>query len=376
MGVWSALALTSLLSLGNNVPRLRAPCPAPVPLASASAPPRLLASSPPPNLRHPANIAIARAKLLPDSSIELTVSFDILAFTLDQTPTLVLDAPMNALLDGPSDDLDERLTDAKQRFLEGLGIGNNDHPGAVDKVDFPTAADVHRAADEGQQPRLPVMMSATLRCHLAPREKKLALTFADVLGTVILSTEFPYQEPLSEPVEPGEWSTPLALPTAAETEALKAASRPREAPSDEPLGITEAQAKAGIQIQYDAWSKAYMAHDLDTLFGILAPAYTLKTAKGALITRPEYEVMLKLRKQKHSDTTHYSTEILRINLRGSVAAIWSRETTTDPGKNGVTGKDEPVSYLHDYVDVGKWTKGKWLLKSTVTQTETVIPTVR
>jgi len=37
---------------------------------------------------------------------------------------------------------------------------------------------------------------------------------------------------------------------------------------------------------------------------------------------------------------------------------------------------EPVIIRHDYVDVWTWTKGKWLLKSTVTQTETVIPTVR
>ncbi len=54
--------------------------------------------------------------------------------------------------------------------------------------------------------------------------------------------------------------------------------------------------------------------------------------------------MLKLRKQKHSDTTHYTTEILRITLRDGVAAIFSREHTTDPGIDQKTGKTTTVSY--------------------------------
>jgi hypothetical protein len=79
--------------------------------------------------------------------------------------------------------------------------------------------------------------------------------------------------------------------------------------------------------------------------------------------------MLKMRKQKHSDTTRYSTEILRMTLKDGVAAIFSRETTTDPGVNQVSGKAEPVSYQHDYIDVWVLKSGKWKLKSTVTQLE-------
>ncbi|MHB8636979.1 MAG: nuclear transport factor 2 family protein [Fimbriimonadaceae bacterium] len=328
-------------------------------------------------LAHPANIPVARAKVQPDGTIELTISFDILAFVLDQTPTTVLDAPMNALLDGPRADLQDRLVDAKEQFVGGFAVTSGAQAGVVDAVAFPNAADIHRVADGGQLPRLPVMMTATLKCHLAPRAGTVAFRFADVLGTVVLSTEFPYQEPLSESVEPGDWSTALHVPTEAEVARRAAAARTRnETAPQTPVAQTEAQARKAIQAQYNAWSKAYMAHDLGTLFAILAPGYTIKTAQGTTISASEYAVMLKLRKQKRSDTTHYSTELLRITLRHGVAAVWSRETTTDQVMNGKTGKIEPTSYLHDYVDLWVFLGGKWRLKGTVTQKEVVIPTVR
>lgn len=321
---------------------------------------------------HPANIPVARAKVQVDGSIELSFTFDILAFVLDQTPQIVLDAPMNALLDGPQKDLQDRLDSSRRRFLEGLQIGEPGSIGAVDSVDFPTAAQVRQAAD-GQTPRLPVMMTATLKCHLPGGVRKVSFHFAEVLGPVVLTTEFPYIEPLSESVEPGDSSAPLDVPTAAQVAAAKASMHIVRPVSNKPAGPpSESQARRSIQTQYDAWSKAYMAHDVDTLLSILAPAYRLKTAQGKLINRSEYEVMLKMRKQKHSDTTQYKTEILRITLKEGVAAIWSRETTTDPGLNQKTGRAEPVRYQHDYIDLWVYAGGRWLLKDTVTQKEQVI----
>jgi hypothetical protein len=322
---------------------------------------------------HPANIPVARAKVQVNGSVELTITFDILAFVLDQTPQIVLDSPMNALVDGPRKDLQDRLAAAQTRFLEGLVIGDEKNLGSVDSVDFPTAEDIHKVIDGGQLPRLPVMMTATVRCHLASHAKRVSFRFAEVLGPVVLTTEFPYKEPTSESIEPGDSSTPLELPTQAEVDALAASMKPKTAIAKKAdRKPTEAQARKAIQRQYDAWSKAYMGHDLDTLLSILAPGYTLKTAQGTLIKRNEYEVMLKMRKQKHSDTTLYKTEILRITLKDGVAAIWSRETTTDPGLNQKTGKTEPVSYQHDYIDLWILASGKWLLKGTVTQREQVI----
>jgi len=190
-----------------------------------------------------------------------------------------------------------------------------------------------------------------------------------VMGTVILTTEFPYTEPISEPVEPGLASVPQTVPTA-EAVAKLAASMGVHPPTKSPPAVTESQARRAIQRQYDAWSRAYMAHDVDTLLGILAPDYLLKTAKGATMTRAEYEVMLRLRKKKHSDTTRYRTELLRLTLHDGVAAVFSRETTTDRETNPKTGKPESVSYQHDYIDAWVLSNGRWRLQSTVTQKET------
>jgi hypothetical protein len=284
---------------------------------------------------------------------------------------------MNGLLDGPLTDLQERLTAARQRFLDGFSIGEASNRGVVDSIDFPTAADIHKVVDGGQTPRLPVMMTATLRCHLKAGVRKVSFRFPEVLGPVVLTTEFPYQEPISESIEPGESSAVLDVPTQAQVDALAASMLPAKTSKAKPSAVpTEPQARKAIQKQYDAWSKAYMAHDVDTLLSILAPAYSLKTAQGTQINRTEYEVMLKLRKQKHSDTTQYKTEILRITLRDGVAAIWSRETTTDPGLNQKTGKKEPVSYQHDYIDLWIYSSGKWLLKNTATQKELRLPATK
>ncbi|MDR3690054.1 MAG: nuclear transport factor 2 family protein [Fimbriimonas sp.] len=324
---------------------------------------------------HPANIPVARVSVQVDGKFEMSFTFDILAFVLDQTPELVLDAPMNALLDGPSADLQNRLNDAKSRFQEELSVGGEARNGTIDSIDWPSAADIHQAIANGQLPRLPVMMTATLHGHMKPGVREISFRFADVLGPIVLSTEFPYREPQSESLDAGDWSHVLTIPTQTEIDAAAATMTPHRA-TPKPAGPVpgEADAKRAIQSQYNRWSRAYMGHDTDTLFAILAPGYTIKTAKGALITHDEYEAMLKLRKQKHSDTTRYSTEIVRITLKGNVAAIWSRETTTDPGLDQITGKPKPVSYLHDYVDLWVYTNGKWLLKSTATQKEVVIPT--
>ncbi len=309
-------------------------------------------------------------KVTPDGKIELSITFDILAFVLDQTPQIVLDAPMNALLDGPSTALQERLVTSKTRFLQGLSISGGPKAAMVDSVDFPSAGDIHNVVNEGQTPRLPVMMTATFHCHLLPGVKTVSFQFADVLGTVVLTTEFPYKEPKSETVDPEESSSPMQLPTQAEVDALAAAMKPRPTPpKPTERAKTEQEARTAIQRQYNRWSKAYMAHDVETLLSILAPGYTLKTAQGTQIKRSEYGVMLKMRKQKRSDTTHYTTEILRITLRDGVAAIFSREHTTDPGVDQKTGKPTTVSYQHDYIDLWVYANGRWLLKGTVTQRE-------
>ncbi len=322
---------------------------------------------------HPANIPVARAKVQPDGHFELSITFDVLAFVLDQTPQIVLDAPMNNLLDGSSADLQTRLDAAKTRFLQGLRIGSTGHLGVVDSLSFPSSVDIQRFVSGNPQPRLPVMMTATLKGHIGLSPRKISFQFPEVMGTLVLTTEFPYTEPISESIESGDESNTLDVPTQAQIDSvaasMKAFRKPVVTVSDQP----EASARKAIQIQYNRWSKAYMKHDLAILFSILTPDYKIRTAKGLVISRKEYDLMLQVRKKKHSDTTVYRTEILRITLKHGVAAVWSRETTTDPGLNQNTGKSQAVTYQHDYIDLWVYAKNQWLLKNTATQKELLLP---
>jgi len=130
---------------------------------------------------------------------------------------------MNALLDGPVSELQSRLDDGLARFRKNLRLIGDNGSGTIDSVVFPSAADIHAVTDQGTGPRLPVMMTVNVSGHFVSGARTTAFRFPDVLGTVILTTELPYIEPISEPVDPGSASTAVRLPTDAEVKANAAA---------------------------------------------------------------------------------------------------------------------------------------------------------
>ena len=137
------------------------------------------------------------------------------------------------------------------------------------------------------------------------------------------------------------------------------------------------EARKQIQARYDAWSKAYMANDVETLLGMLAPEYTLTTVDGTLIKRSEYEAKLRLRKAANADTTKYATKILSLKMLGPMpggrpevggridagAEVIARESMTSM----VDGKK--VVHEHDYRDTWNHIGNSWLLAGTVTLKE-------
>ncbi len=181
---------------------------------------------------HPASIAAATAKVQPDGYFSVEARFDLLAFVLDDTPQRIGDAPMNALLDGPGSDLQAQLGEAEGRFRHDFQASGGSGPGVVDAVAFPSVADVQKWRDSGIKPRLPVTMTVTVSGHLPPGASSVSFRFPNVLGMIVVTTEFPYREPISEPVEAGAFSTPLpltaALPAAA---AVETSSAPMTAPA-------------------------------------------------------------------------------------------------------------------------------------------------
>ncbi|BDI32850.1 hypothetical protein CCAX7_49010 [Capsulimonas corticalis] len=156
---------------------------------------------------HPANFASATAKIAADRTFTVNVRFDLLAFTLNDTPFRIGDAPMNALLDGPPEALQSSLAEAAGRFRNDFQTNG----GVVDSVAFPTLADIQAWRDSGVKPRLPVLQTVTVAGHLAPGAKTIAFRFPEVLGMIVLTSEVPYQEPVSEPLDAGAMSTAVSV---------------------------------------------------------------------------------------------------------------------------------------------------------------------
>lgn len=166
---------------------------------------------------HPASIAAATAKVSPDGHFAVEARFDLLAFVLDDAPQRIGDGPMNALLDGPAPDLQAHLAEAEERFRRDFRASGGSGPGVVDAVAFPSLAEIQQWRDSGVKPRLPVTMTVTVSGHLPPGAASASFRFPNVLGMIVVTTEFPYREPVSEPVEAGTFSTPLPLTVAPPT---------------------------------------------------------------------------------------------------------------------------------------------------------------
>jgi hypothetical protein len=175
-------------------------------------------------LGHPANVASAKAKVGLDRVVEVRVRFDLLAFLLDERPSDVDHAEMLGLLSAPLPLLESRLQDAASRFREGLHLLGDGGMGAINSVTFPAASEIQEWRERHEPSQLPILSAAVAKGRLPEGAGAVSVRFPDVLGTVVLTTEMPYQEPVSEPVEAGRASRPLSLPTAQQVAEAKAAA--------------------------------------------------------------------------------------------------------------------------------------------------------
>lgn len=162
-------------------------------------------------IAHPANVPSALLRVTPDRVLTLRVHLDLLAYVLDATPAEIPDSPMNQLLDGPSLDLDARLRAAKLRFARQIDLEADGHRLPIERIDFPTAADVAAWVRTAGKQRLPVMLNVVVSSHVPPSGAELTVKFPEVMDTVVLTCEMPNTEPASQPVEPGSVSDPIAL---------------------------------------------------------------------------------------------------------------------------------------------------------------------
>jgi len=160
---------------------------------------------------HPTRVAEADAKLAPDGTVRLAVTFDVLAFALNDTPQRIADPPMNELLDGPAEVLQKSLADAQQRFVRHSALKADGHKCPLELRHFPTLADIQKWKDAGVNPRLPVMLELQAVGQLPATARSMTLQLPAVLGCVVLTIERPDLEPEADSLEEGEESTPLGV---------------------------------------------------------------------------------------------------------------------------------------------------------------------
>jgi len=160
---------------------------------------------------HTATIACASVTVARDGHLRVRLNFDTLAFALNDTPDRIGNGPMDALLDGPTDEIQRALSDARDRFATSLKIDSDGRALSIESLEFPGVDEVTRWKRSGVEPRLPVMLEASIEAYLPPAARSLALRFPDVLGQVILTIERPGMEARSLVIEPGRMSETLPL---------------------------------------------------------------------------------------------------------------------------------------------------------------------
>jgi hypothetical protein len=162
---------------------------------------------------HPAQFVSANLQIHADGSFRVLASFDLLAFALNDTPARIDDGSMNRLLDGPTEDLERSLQDASARLLRGVTLRCDESTSVLraDVIYFPGVADVIRWRDTAGVRRLPVIQQAILEGHLPLTAHAVAVRFPEIMGTVVLSIERPGEEPYSEPLEAGNFSSTLPI---------------------------------------------------------------------------------------------------------------------------------------------------------------------
>lgn len=159
---------------------------------------------------HPAYLTAVEVNVEADGRFNAQLRFDTLAYTLNDTSARIGNEPMEALLAGPREELEETLTRAKGRLQRGFKIVTDTGDGTVDGIDFPDAVQVLAWRDE-HQTVLPIVIPARLSGWLPPGSRTVACRFPSVLEQVILTVERPGEEAEAQAVEAGTTSTPLPV---------------------------------------------------------------------------------------------------------------------------------------------------------------------
>lgn len=164
---------------------------------------------------HPPVSAVTALRISEQGELSLALTYDALAFALNDTSINIPDGPMFELLDGPEDALSRALERSRERFetlcvltVDGVRV-------PVTVTTMPTPADVHDWRKARKSYPLPVKLELLARAELPPAGRSFQVRFPEVLGSLLLVVERPGEETAAIPLTPNELSPAFALPARA-----------------------------------------------------------------------------------------------------------------------------------------------------------------
>ncbi len=181
-----------------------------------------------PAAAHLPSMASAHADIEADGKFTLDLTFDVPPFVLGVTPLAATDDAMNAWLDGPTNALAASLDAAQSQFQKEFAVVTDKGAGSVDKIIFPTVADLKRYEDSVSIVQLPVMLRLSLEGRLPAGTRSVSFHFPAIMGVVAITVNRPGQSPSTLVANSGEATTPipLQLENAANSPDTKAIAEP------------------------------------------------------------------------------------------------------------------------------------------------------
>ena len=160
---------------------------------------------------HLPSMAAAQVAIESDGKFTLDLTFDVPPFVLDVTPQAATDTAMNTWLDGPTSALAKSLEAAQSRFQTEFTVVTDQGTPSVEKIIFPTVADLERYKESVSFVQLPVMLMLSLEGHLPAETRSVSFHFPAVMGVVSVTVNRPGQTPVALVANSGEATPPVPL---------------------------------------------------------------------------------------------------------------------------------------------------------------------
>jgi HupE / UreJ protein len=164
-----------------------------------------------PALAHIPSLAVAEVTIAADGKFTLDLTFDLPPFVLDVPPLAATDDAMNTWLGEPTNALTASLNAAQKRFQKGFLVATDQGTNRVDKVVFPTVADLQRYEESVDIVQLPVMLKLSAEGHLPPGARSVSFQFPVVMDGVVIAINRPGQESATLVASAGEFTTPVPI---------------------------------------------------------------------------------------------------------------------------------------------------------------------